>query len=107
MVLPVLCGALTRWAGRGRAEADTPPERGPLIVTSLMEKKRTAALWLAQRPSTHNRVSRGPLERVTTRQLANGTVASPAGRDCVADHTCDDMWLIPSSGQRFRGRHLA
>jgi hypothetical protein len=36
---------------RGRAEADAPPGRGPLIRPIVDGKRRgTAALWLPQRP---------------------------------------------------------
>jgi hypothetical protein len=45
-------------------------------------------VWHCSGPSyAHNRVSWGPLGTVTTRQLVNGSVASSAWPDCVADHT--------------------
>jgi hypothetical protein len=55
------------------------PGRGPLI-RRLMERRGTAACGTGSGPSyAHNRVSRRPLERVTTRQLVKGNLAAQRG----------------------------
>ena len=61
-----------------------------------MEKKRDRCGVAWQRPLLRAQPSvfGDRLGRVTTRQLVNGSLASPVWPDCVADHTYDDMWLI-------------
>jgi hypothetical protein len=54
-------------------------------------------LWDWQRPLHDTTECLGTVGTGTARQLVRGGLATPARPDSVADHTCDDVWVILSS----------
>jgi hypothetical protein len=61
------------------------------------EKEGPLRVALAAAPQRHRRVSGDRVGTGTARQLVRGSMATPARPDCVADHTCDEVWVILSS----------
>ena len=73
------------WGKVGAAPRhDTPRERGPLFVASLMEKKRDRCVWQKQRP----------LQRTAERLGTGGVSAAPRGKPVIGLHHSLKRWSV-------------